>query len=555
MPKPLFLRRPSGWFVRFLIPLDCRAAFGRRYLVRSLGHLSGDAARLAAAQLGYHVAQSICAVRAGMPMVKKTKTLPGPMWLIHGVGYVPLGSGSLPPREAFPDDVDPFAPADYVVPPPVRIQNGTGNEVLHYAQQVAPDGTVTITTDGTEEDHRRAMEMAAHMAVHLRPSVTPAAPVQPARPSPLLSTNIPLFLTQFRQKKPSAANVLDTTFTLRILLSVVGDKPVRDLEATDMDKFLDAIAHWPPNASKQQAFKDLTPAEIVKKAKKLGGRVIAQRTQEKHLDSLRKFFKWCVKRKELDDNPAADLHVMSRADEETRTRRAFSDAELVMLFDPVRRADHCDTPSRWWLPLLALYTGARAQELAQLRVADVEEVTGIWGLHITAVAADQHLKNTKTRRFVPLHPALLAAGLLDYRADAIDAGSDRLFPGLGAKPGDSVGDWFNRTYLRSVCGFDAGQVFHCFRHTFSTKADRSGVSESRLARITGHSANGSVLREHYIDAPTLLERLATVQAVNFDLPSVLPYVAGRFVTFFAKHKKVRRRKAAVDARAGRSSKS
>ncbi|OOG64444.1 hypothetical protein B0E46_07265 [Rhodanobacter sp. B04] len=552
MPKPHFLRRPSGLYVRFLIPLDCRAAFGRRYLVRSLGNLAGDAARLTAAQFGYNLAQSIGALRAGMPMVKKRKTLPGPMMLKHGVGYAPLAS-SLPPPEALADEVDPFAPGDHT-PPPVRIQNGAGDEVFHYTQQMGPDGTFTLTTDGTEEDHRRAMEMAAQMAVHFHGAVAPAAPVQSARPSPLLSVNIPLFLTQFRQKKPSAANILDTTFTLRILLSVVGDKPVRDVEATDMDKFLDAIQHWPPNATKQAAFKDLTPAAIVKKAKKLGGRVISQRTQEKHLDSLRKFFKWCVRRKELDDNPAAGLHVMTRAEEETRTRRAFSDAELATIFDPERRAKHCDTPSRWWLPLLALYTGARAQELAQLRAADVEEVAGIWGLHITAAGEGQHLKNAQSRRFVPLHPALIAAGLLDYRADAIAAGADRLFPGLGAKPGDTVGDWFNRTYLRSVCGFDAGQVFHCFRHSFSTKADRAGVSEARIARITGHSTGGSILREHYIDAPSLLERLATVSAVVFDLPPVAPYAAGRFAAFFTKHKKVQRRKAAVDGRARRSSK-
>ncbi|MCL1525015.1 hypothetical protein M3O39_00005, partial [Xanthomonas nasturtii] len=47
MPKPYFLRRPAGLYVRFFVPTDLQALIGSRYLVRPV-HLSlGDAARLA----------------------------------------------------------------------------------------------------------------------------------------------------------------------------------------------------------------------------------------------------------------------------------------------------------------------------------------------------------------------------------------------------------------------------------------------------------------------------------------------------------------------------
>ncbi|HEV7776351.1 MAG TPA: DUF6538 domain-containing protein, partial [Luteibacter sp.] len=66
MPKPYFLPRASGLYVRFLVPAHARAAVGSRYVVRSLGTLRGDAARLAAARLGYALAQQFDAVRGCM---------------------------------------------------------------------------------------------------------------------------------------------------------------------------------------------------------------------------------------------------------------------------------------------------------------------------------------------------------------------------------------------------------------------------------------------------------------------------------------------------------
>lgn len=212
---------------------------------------------------------------------------------------------------------------------------------------------------------------------------------------------------------------------------------------------------------------------------------------------------------------------------------------------------HCDTPARWWLPLLALYSGGRAQELAQLHTQDIEEVAGIWGFHIAARFPGQKLKNSQSRRFVPLHPALLDAGLVTYRDELVAMlGEGPLFPGLGAKPGDAIGDWFNRTYLRNQCHIQ-GQVFHCFRHSFITAADRAGIPEARIARITGHGQGGSVLRGHYIDVPTLAERAAAVSAVNFSLPTVETYAAGQFSTFLIKFARGQKRRSALMARASR----
>ncbi|WP_333678102.1 hypothetical protein [Dyella sp.] len=66
MPKPLLLRRPSGLYVRYWVPLMLRAAVGSNYIVRSLGGLRGDAARLEAARLGYDLAHRFARMKNQM---------------------------------------------------------------------------------------------------------------------------------------------------------------------------------------------------------------------------------------------------------------------------------------------------------------------------------------------------------------------------------------------------------------------------------------------------------------------------------------------------------
>jgi hypothetical protein len=45
MPKPLFLHRPAGLYVRFRVPADLLGVVGSRFLVRPLKMVKGDHAR------------------------------------------------------------------------------------------------------------------------------------------------------------------------------------------------------------------------------------------------------------------------------------------------------------------------------------------------------------------------------------------------------------------------------------------------------------------------------------------------------------------------------
>lgn len=54
----------------------------------------------------------------------------------------------------------------------------------------------------------------------------------------------------------SATNIFDTEYSLGLFVALVGDKPVEDYKADDVRSFLEAIEHYPSNASKRQNLQD-----------------------------------------------------------------------------------------------------------------------------------------------------------------------------------------------------------------------------------------------------------------------------------------------------------
>lgn len=527
MPKPYFIQRPSGLYVRFLVPEYARSTWGARFILKSLGGRRGDEARLAAARLGYALSQFFSGLRAMARKGISNKS---------DDGLVPVHTDGRRIRRRIVEGVPAIAARE------------------HYQVEERLDGSWVIIADGPE-DHENAMDMVRLLrSIPPDPQFVRTRLPPPPVDGPMLEQRVELFLQQFNQKQRAEANKLDTAFTMRLFVGIIGDKPLMDIGAEDMDRLLDALAHWPPNASKRSPYSDLSPREVVIVAKRNQETPISLRTREKHLDRLRVFFNWALERRDIDRNPCASLHVMTREQEDTQSRRAFTPAELNTIFNPAIRQMYCRTPAQWWVPALALYTGARVQELSQFHTEDVEEVAGIWGLHIAARFPGQRIKNRQSKRFVPIHPALLEAGFLDYLAQVRnELGSGPLFPGLGAKPGDAISDWFNRTYLRQRCGIQGeGQVFHCFRHTFSTAADRLNIPEGRLARITGHSQGTSVLRGHYIDVPTLPERAAMVNQITHSTVTLQVYDREAFADYFDKIKRQQQRARAVAARQARA---
>ena len=145
---------------------------------------------------------------------------------------------------------------------------------------------------------------------------------------------------------------------------------------------------------------------------------------------------------------------------------------------------------------MALWMGAREEELGQAAVTDVRVEDGFSYLRIDTIEEDQTTKNEGSQRYVPIHPQIVACGFLDYVATLRSRGEKRLFPELTAsKDGVYTAAWSKKInrFIRGLGITDRRKVFHSFRHNFKDACRRAGIQEAVHDALTGH-VNGSVGR-------------------------------------------------------------
>ena len=143
-----------------------------------------------------------------------------------------------------------------------------------------------------------------------------------------------------------------------------------------------------------------------------------------------------------------------------------------------------------WVTIMALYSGARLEEIAGLRTADIQEEDGV--PYFDLRNSVRRLKTRAARRRVPIHSELIRLGFLGYAAHVRDQGHEYLFPSLKAGDGEDarrgkyVGDRFN-THRRN-CGITRAQLsFHSLRSNVATALERAGVPENHAAQLLGHT--------------------------------------------------------------------
>jgi integrase len=489
VPKPLLLTRPSGLYVRFLIPADLRRAIGSRFVVRSLDGRRGDQARFLAAAYGVALSQAFDTLRRGDVMVDIKKLLDSA-------------------RQA--------------------TDRGETREWTASGVQIGRVNLGTVSINGREdtEDFVRAVQAMLDSPSNVESPATAQGPVVSQEASPLLSAAIADHLGDLQRRRLAPDTITESKHTLRIFLATTGDIPVREIKVNHARDFLDAVRWWPERATVRPQYRDLSVLEIIEAGKRDQVPPPSPHTLNKHHQRLGVFLNSLVDSDQLAKNPLKGLKAELDTSTDLDTGRPFTAAELATIFEPERfKAWAAKAPHRWWGPMLGLYTGARVNEIAQIYIDDVREVSGVWGIFLWKSGRGQKIKNKSSIRFVPLAQPLLDAGFLQFLEDMKAGGHPRLFPHLPAgtrKDGTPNGKGYGRQLSRQFgayvkgLGIEKGMGFHAFRHTLSTMLAEADVSSADIAMITGHAVRSEapVLDKHYIHIakPTTLPRRAETLA-------------------------------------------
>jgi integrase len=187
------------------------------------------------------------------------------------------------------------------------------------------------------------------------------------------------------------------------------------------------------------------------------------------------------------DNPFRGT-LPPKARKEAREPRGFTDTEAAQVLLAARE----QVGFMRWLPWVLCLTGARLNEIGQANKTDLEMRDGVPVFRIHNQGDGRSVKNADSRRAVPLHPALVAEGFLDYVA-APPAGSplwpdvkpDAVFGLRSVTAGRKVGRW-----LRTDLGITDPLISpnHSWRHWFIGACRRVVMPIEVRSAITGHSA-------------------------------------------------------------------
>ena len=233
----------------------------------------------------------------------------------------------------------------------------------------------------------------------------------------------------------------------------------------------------------------------------------AKTINTKYLAFVGTVFRYAFANGMIDVNPMDGVRVMSK-DESLAPEKAFTLADLQTIFAaPTFTAG--ERPKKWgrskplgeavfWIPLLALFTGARQNELCQMDKADVRQFEpGRYYLSINMENGKKLKMGRKNVRAVPIHQELIRLGFLDYVNQLPDGG--KLFPELTpdarGKTNEQFSKWFNGA-LRDWGLKRDGINFHSFRHGFKDICRACGIDEALHDALTGHRSAASTGRQY-----------------------------------------------------------
>ena len=336
----------------------------------------------------------------------------------------------------------------------------------------------------------------------------------------------------------SAASAKDIPPQVRQFVEIVRElERSRDIRVDELSRehirsYFDTLKHLPCRLCGQRQFTGKGWLQLADMGR--SGqieRLLSVKTMEVRQTNVRSFVNWC----ELEYRGAVQAKYVNSgfpkvlSDKDIRRkgvkRESFTQDELKALFGDMGKYIQATegVSSRFWAPLIALYSGMRLEEICQLHLSDIVKVDGVLCFSINEESGSsgyvKHVKSSAGIRKVPVHPHLWdELGLEKFVASRWAKTSKEkyasilLFPDLQervnavnhatVKLGSALTHWFTR-YRRSVGvggqhGEPSTKAFHSFRHTVIEYLHKEArVDLSMLQAVVGHEMVDMGVTENY----------------------------------------------------------
>lgn len=385
--------------------------------------------------------------------------------------------------------------------PPFFMPTWTGKDITN--------GSVTIgefsTDPGCTVEEQK--ELLDHLFKRLAAQAPPSSIVPTVIPVPAKSTCLTIsqaidaFCREAQLKNPKwdAPYLKKCVYpALNLLILALGDKAVSTITREDALRVFEVVQRLPSGLTKKPEFRgqslDKVLAVNVKKQ--------APATIYGKMTLIQKFADWLALSDHTLKSYFIDLNIIGKSSPE-KPRVPFNDEDLRTMFTNRLFTDlQMNKEYMYWLPLIALHTGMRLNEICQLRSRDIFLRDGVYLLDVTDDFEDEdpddgsdyknRLKTGASKRHVPVHQKLIDLGFLSFVEQKKD--EIRLFKGLEERDkrlSSRPSRWFNERFRPEV-GIDNTEMkvrkdFHSFRHTAIDTLKQARGDHRVVKSIVGHS--------------------------------------------------------------------
>ncbi len=273
-------------------------------------------------------------------------------------------------------------------------------------------------------------------------------------------------------KRPETSHTRDYYPIVKEFIAIVGDKPISKLAKADTRKYAEHTMRRTDNG--------------------LG-------TKSRNFDRIKAILHFGEKYFDI-ASITSPLEVEGGYKRVHQSYKRFTKNELKALFESEDYKNNTfKKPSQFWMPLLGLYTGARIAELAGLELDKIQTFFGCPCYFLSHPEGENEGgKNEFAPRWVPVHPALISAGFVEYVELLRAEGHTRLFPCLGKAARDGYAKRATEDFIqyRRTCGVGAAkgegrsaQAYHSFRATLVSAMVERGIDGDTRRALVGHASN------------------------------------------------------------------
>jgi integrase len=328
----------------------------------------------------------------------------------------------------------------------------------------------------------------------------------------------------------------DVERRLAAFLAFTGDLAVRDITRDHLKAYRDVLDQLPDRFEARLKTKVMRLAVEKNAQRKVPYPVIGPTTINlKWIGPVDRLFDWLVTEEKIEKNSTDGIRSNQEVTEAANTKRLPLKPDQINKLYAITSAGSPRT-ALYWLPLLMLTTGARPNELAQLRTDDLDrDFNGRPHLNVLCLlddddeAADaenkaeakddpRRVKTLAGRRMIPLHPVLIKAGFIEFIEWRHKDGAKQLFREL--RP-DQHGFWssaitkrLNRIIREKLGITNPRYSAYSLRHNFIDSCRSAKIPKETRMKIVGHQLEG--VHGGYGNPWVLPNESALIDAVPFD---------------------------------------